>query len=334
MSQRQPSDGGTAAERLGARPRAQAQGAPAVLMVRPAQFGYNAQTADSNRLQQPASGSSADQAVSEFESLRSALESAGVRTCVVEDTHEPIKPDAVFPNNWVSFHSDGTVVLYPMHAPNRRLERRMDVLAAVERELPFRCRHLLDLTAEELRGRCLEGTGSLVLDHIGRVVYACRSVRTDESLVREWARTMQYEAEVFDAVGRDGTPIYHTNVMLAIGSRCALLCSDSVSKGDRDRVQARLRASGRRLIEIGLPAMYAFAANVLELRAVSPAGAAQSVLVMSARARRAFDADHWRALNESVDRIIDVALPTIETVGGGGVRCMLAEVPELAQAPA
>jgi len=123
MSQRQPSDGGSAAERIGARPRAQAQGAPAVLMVRPAQFGYNAQTADSNRLQQPASSSSADQAVSEFESLRSALESAGVRTCVVEDTREPIKPDAVFPNNWVSFHSDGTVVLddEPITEPHEKI---------------------------------------------------------------------------------------------------------------------------------------------------------------------------------------------------------------------
>src|SRR6204780_1714680 len=219
------------------------QCAHGVLLVRPACFGYNAQTAANNRFQQPAQHpDTAERARSEFAALATGIEGAGVRVCVVEDSAEPIKPDAVFPNNWVSFHSDGTVVLYPMHARNRRLERRTDVLAAVERELPFRCRHLLDLTAEELRGRCLEGTGSLV----------------------------------FDAVGRDGTPIYHTNVMLAIGSRCALLCSDSVSKGDRDRVQARLRASGRRLIEISLPAMYAFAANVLELRAASPAGAAES----------------------------------------------------------
>src|ERR1039457_4791078 len=136
---------------------------------------------------------------------------------------EPVKPDAVFPNNWVSFHNDGTVVLYPMHAENRRRERRLDILEAVESELSFHRRRLLDLSAEETRGRHLEGTGSLVLDHVERVAYACRSARTDETLVREWARAMHYEAEVFDAVGRDCAALYHTNIMLAIGSPCAAL---------------------------------------------------------------------------------------------------------------
>ncbi len=304
--------------------------APAVLMVRPAHFGFNPQTAHSNRFQRDAqvSAASSARALAEFSALHGALQAAGVRTCVIEDTLQPVKPDAVFPNNWVSFHSDGTIVLYPMCAPNRRPERRADILGLVEVELPFRRRRLLDLSAEESRGRYLEGTGSLVLDPRERVVYACRSARTDESLVREWARAMQYQAEVFDAFDGEGKALYHTNVMLSIGSRYAVICSEAIAAKDRERVRERLKASGRDLVEIGMNAMYAFACNVLELRARTSAGAMQSVLVMSSTARAAFDAEQWATLEAAVDRIIDVAIPTIETEGGGGVRCMLAEVPE------
>jgi hypothetical protein len=306
-----------------------AQCAPAVLMIRPAHFGFNAQTAASNRFQRhPGGASTAESAGREFTALARALESAGVGTCVIEDTADPIKPDAVFPNNWVSFHDDGTVVLYPMQAVNRRLERRLDALAAVARELRFCCRHLLDLSAEEQRGRYLEGTGSLVLDHIGRVAYACRSPRTDESLAREWAQAMHYDIEIFDAVGADGTPIYHTNVMLAIGARCAVLCSEAVAARDRERIRTRLRDGDRALIEIGYAAMSEFAANVLELRTPAAAGAAQSLLVLSSRARAAFEPAQLARIGEGVDRILEVSIPTVETVGGGGVRCMLAEVPE------
>jgi hypothetical protein len=309
---------------------AEAQGAPAVLMVRPARFGFNPQTAQSNRFQREVQESSASsaRALAEFSALHGALKAAGVRTCVVEDTAQPAKPDAVFPNNWVSFHGDGTIVLYPMHAANRRAERRADILAMVEAELTFNRRRLLDFSAEETRGRYLEGTGSLVLDHINHVAYACRSARTDESLVHEWARAMEYQAEVFDASDPDGQALYHTNVMLAIGSRCAVICSEAVAPKDRQRVLERLKATGRELIEVSMAAMYAFACNVLELRVQAQAGPAQSVLVMSSKARAAFDAKQWAQLDASVDRIVDVAIPTIETQGGGGMRCMLAEVPE------
>jgi hypothetical protein len=307
------------------------QCAAAVLMVRPAQFGFNPQTAASNRFQRDETAAATpNHALLEFASLASALATAGVRTCVVDDTEYPVKPDAVFPNNWVSFHSDGTVVLYPMQAANRRLERRLDILGAVERELGFRCRHLLDFSAEERHGRFLEGTGSLVLDHVERVAYACRSPRTDESLVREWAQAMRYDAELFDAAGADGTPIYHTNVMLAIGARCSVVCSDVISGAHRERLLTRLRASGRELIEIDRHAMQAFAGNVLELRAQPVHGAGSTLLVMSARARAALNAMQWQQINDSVDRVLVAALPTIETLGGGGARCMLAEVPEVA----
>ena len=299
-------------------------------MVRPAHFGFNVQTAQSNRFQrQPQEGSSAQAARAEMAALAQGLESAGVRTCTVEDTASPIKPDAVFPNNWVSFHDDGTIVLYPMQAANRRLERRLEVLAEVEHELRFHCRHLLDLSHEEQAGRYLEGTGSLVLDHLGRVAYACRSSRTDESLVQEWARAMHFEAEVFDAAGPDGAPIYHTNVMLAVGARCAVICSESIATRDRGRVLARLRDSGRELIEIDYAAMNDFACNLLELQVPTHDGGTQSLLVMSTRARAALGRERLARIAGAVDRVLDVPLPTIETVGGGGARCMLAEVPEV-----
>lgn len=306
------------------------QCATAVLMVRPARFGFNPQTADSNRFQQDrADEADAARALAEFEALATALRAAGVRVCVAEDTPEPAKPDAVFPNNWVSFHRDGTVVLYPMQAPNRRLERRMDVLGEVERTLGYRCVHLLDLSGEETRGRFLEGTGSLVLDHVRRVAYACRSPRTDASLVREWAAQLGYEAELFDAVGADGTPVYHTNVLLSIGARAAVLCSDALVPADRERVRTRLLGSGLQLVQIGVQAMHRFAGNVLELRSAVH-GPDRTVLVMSARAREALHADQWDALQAATDQVLVVPLPTIETLGGGGVRCMLAEVPEVA----
>lgn len=303
-------------------------------MMRPAHFGFNAQTAQSNRFQhQPQRdskhGGSAQAGRAESAAMTQALLSAGVRVCTVEDTASPIKPDAVFPNNWVSFHDDGTIVLYPMQAANRRFERRLEVLEAVEQSLRFRCRHLLDLSAEEEAGRYLEGTGSLVLDHIGRIAYACRSPRTDESLVREWARAMRYEAEVFDATGPDGAPIYHTNVMLAIGACCAVICSESMPPRDRERVQSRLRASGRQLIEIDYAAMHDFAGNLLELQLTAPDGRAQSLLVMSTRARAALGQERLARIAITVDRVLDVPLPTIEIVGGGGARCMLAEVPDV-----
>ncbi|MGA8708149.1 MAG: arginine deiminase-related protein [Steroidobacteraceae bacterium] len=307
------------------------QCAPAVLMLRPARFGFNAQTAPSNRFQHDDSaGGDPNHALLEFASFASALADAGVRTCVVDDTPEPQKPDAVFPNNWVSFHGDGTIVLYPMQAANRRLERRPDVLASVESAIGFRCSHLLDLSGEESHGRFLEGTGSLVLDHVERVAYACRSPRTDEALVREWAQALRYQPEIFDAAGTDGAAVYHTNVLLSIGSRYALLCSDALARADRVRVRARLQASGRQLIEISRRAMHEFAGNVLELRAQAPARPGQSLMVMSMRARAALDALQWQQINESVERVLVVALPTIETLGGGGARCMLAEVPEIA----
>ena len=254
---------------------------------------------------------------------------AGVQVCIAQDSAEPAKPDAVFPNNWVSWHHDGSVVLYPMLAPNRRAERRAGILASAARRSGFRRRRLIDLSAHEHEGRFLEGTGSLVLDHLQRVAYACRSARTDESLVRAWGELMGYEPLVFDAGDEDGRAIYHTNVMLALGTRWALVCGPAIAAADRARVLARLRASGRELIQIGMQAMRSFAGNLLELAGRDARGRARSVLALSTRARAALltEPGAWRALNGLVDEVVAVEVPTIESIGGGGVRCMLAEDP-------
>jgi hypothetical protein len=250
---------------------------------------------------------------------------------VVDDSAEPAKPDAVFPNNWVSFHADGTVVLYPMQAPNRREERRIEVLQAVEARLHFRRSRLVDLRAHEDQGHMLEGTGSLVLDHVHRIAYACRSPRTDESLVHKWSELMNYDPLLFDALGTDGTPIYHTNVLLSIGSKWAVVCADAIAGADCERVLRPLRDSGREIIEISLKAMTRFAGNILELRGTDASAGARSVLVLSETARTALQQLYnkaWERLNDRVDQVVAAAIPTIESVGGGSVRCMLAEVPE------
>jgi hypothetical protein len=303
----------------------------AVLMVRPARFAFNAQTAPSNALQRPVgmdASALAAQARLEFDGFVAALRAEGIAVLVIEDSAEPVKPDAVFPNNWVSLHADGTLVLYPMLAASRRLERQLLDLAALESRLGFHCRQLLDLTHHEQQGRYLEGTGSLVLDHVARVAYANRSARTDEGLVREWSLQLGYEPLLFDALDERGAPYYHTNVLLWIGTRCALLCAEALPGPDRERVRASLRAAGRELIEIDRAAVRAFAGNLLELASWDEALGDCSVLVMSATARAAFTPGQYALLSGSVDTVILVPVPLIEQVGGGSVRCMLAEVPQ------
>jgi hypothetical protein len=320
---------------MAARDDAGMQCAQGALLVRPARFGYNPQTAATNRFQTPAAQSPdpAGRARIEFDALKAALEDAGVGLCAVDDTSEPAKPDAVFPNNWVSFHRDGTVVLYPMQAPNRRAERRMEVLESVESQLGFKRRRLLDLRQHENDGHMLEGTGSLVLDHVHRIAYACRSARTDEALVREWSAQMSYEPLLFDARGADGTPVYHTNVLLSIGARWTVVCTEAIAEADRERVLQRLHDSEREVIEISMPAMAGFAGNILELSASDASGGAHGVLLLSEQARLALqqpDSLHWDRLSGCVDEVVAIAVPTIESIGGGSVRCMLAEVPDTA----
>jgi hypothetical protein len=297
------------------------------MMVRPRHFGYNPQTAGTNRFQQAGSGGDvAQRALREFDAFAAALGAEGVRVCVVPDSDSPAKPDAVFPNNWVSFHTDGTVVLYPMYAENRRTERRQAVVDAVARETGFVVRRVLDLTGHEKSGRYLEGTGSLVLDHLARVAYACRSPRTDESVAREWAQAMGYELELFDAFDEGGTAIYHTNVAVHVGTRIAVVALDAIAVADRERVSERLTRSGREVITIDHTEMRAFAGNMLEVGSWDEYLGDFTILVMSETARHALATSKYVRLYASVDAVLAVPLEVIERHGGGSVRCMLAEV--------
>ncbi len=303
------------------------QCADAVLMIRPACFGYNPETAPNNAFQHaegPANAAVSAQA--EFDALAAALVGEGVQVCIVADCAEPAKPDAVFPNNWVSFHADGTVVLYPMQALSRRAERRGDVLQAVSAQLGFRVTRVLDLTGHEREGRFLEGTGSLVLDRSVRVAYACRSARTDAVVLEEWAQALGYESVLFEAADRGGMPFYHTNVLMSLGERFALIGAEAIAAADRARVLERVRAGGRELIEVGYGELEHFAGNVLELATQDEALGDCRILVMSRAARAALAPDTFARLAACTDDVLVVPLPTIERLGGGSARCMLAEV--------
>jgi hypothetical protein len=298
-------------------------------MVLPGSFGFNEETAATNTFQQRQAvpdPNAAQAARAEFGQLVQALRSEGVSVCVVEDSVDPAKPDAVFPNNWVSFHDDGTLVLYPLQSASRRVERRQDVIASAVSELGFRVSHLLDLTHYESAGHFLEGTGSLVLDHQQRVAYACLSPRTHAEVLTDWACELGYEVVSFSAADRQGVPLYHTNVLMCIGERLAVVGSEAIVSADRGRVLDRLRASGRELLEIGHDAIERFAGNMLELGTWDEALGDSRVLLMSESARRALTPGQFAQLSGCTDTVLAVPIPTIEKLGGGSVRCMLAEV--------
>ncbi len=300
------------------------QSASAVLMIRPANFGANPETAQSNAFQKSAeSGATAQsRALAEFDALAEALRAAGVVVELFEDRPEPVTPDAVFPNNWVSFHADGSAWLYPMLALNRRWERRQDILDALKSERGYALTDVHDLSYSELDGRYLEGTGSLVLDRVNRVAYAGLSPRTDGRLLQDWAGRAGYEVVSFHPRDTKGRLIYHTNVMLCIGAGFALGCFDCIADvAERERVTQRLAATGHEGIAISPYQMESFAGNMLEL-----AGRyGETVLAMSARAERALNPNQRAALEKHA-RIVSSPIDTIEDCAGGSVRCMLAEI--------
>jgi hypothetical protein len=300
------------------------QSASAVLLVRPAAFGFDADTAATNAFQSPPSAGGDEairgQAIAEFEQVSHALGDAGVRTLVVDDRAELRCPDAVFPNNWISTHHDGTVVLYPMLAPSRRRERRGDIVDSLRSE--FAVRRVVDLSPNEDSGRFLEGTGSLVFDHEAGVVYACLSPRTHRGMVAEIQALLGYEPIVFHAGDAAGREIYHTNVMMMVGTGVVVIAAEAIADaGERRRVLERLRATRRRIIEISRDQLAGFAANALELRT----GRGDPLLALSARAWSVLSPDQRESLASDF-RIVRVPLPTIESVGGGSLRCMIAEI--------
>jgi hypothetical protein len=296
-----------------------------ILVVRPHFFGANAETSASNFFQQAPAAAPDDirrRAVSEFNRMVCALEGAGANPIVFEDTDSPVKPDAVFPNNWVSFHADGTVFLYPMEATNRRAERRSDIVEKLSEQYGFHVREIVDLSSGEERGQFLEGTGSLVLDRPHRVAYAALSSRTHMTALADFAQHAGYEICAFEAVDSGGDVVYHTNVMMSVGREFAVICADAiVDASKREAVLATLSAGGREIIEISVAQMEHFGGNILQLdtRSGTP------LIVMSESARGEMSKAQLEKLSR-YGEILPVSIETIEAVGGGSIRCMIAEV--------
>lgn len=294
-----------------------------ILLVKPAHFAYNEQTASSNAFQNAEmvdTDSVQEKALLEFEGLASTLRSIGVEVIEIEDSEFPVTPDAVFPNNWLSLHEDGTIVLYPMCAPNRRLERRKDILDRLGDK--YSIKEVIDLSHSEEQGQFLEGTGSIVFDHLSKVAYACISQRTDRSLFENLCKRLNYRPICFIAVDSTGKAIYHTNVMMCIGTGFAVICAESIpSQEQRKRVQHELVNSGREIVEISLAQMARFAGNMLEMET----GKGERALVLS---KTAFDSlsARQKAVLAQYCELLPIGIPTIEQAGGGSVRCMMAEV--------
>ncbi len=292
-----------------------------ILMIRPVDFKFNEQTAANNKFQVASETQGVQaQALKEFDGFVELLRQNDVDVTVVDDTLQPETPDSIFPNNWVSFHEDGSVYLYPMFSENRRLERRKEILDGLNTR--FEVNHVSDLSFYEMQHAFLEGTGSMVLDRANKIAYACLSVRTDEEVLDNFCMLTGYEPVAFQAVDSDNFPIYHTNVMMCIGDRFAVICLDSIrNPEERLQVSISLKGSGKEIIEISLGQMNKFAGNMLQV--ANAAG--ESLLVMSEQAYLSLNPEQIVAL-EQYSRIIYAPLYTIEKNGGGSARCMLAEI--------
>jgi len=298
-----------------------------ILMIRPAQFRMNEQTAVNNYFQAQA-GMTPEavekKAQEEFDAYVSVLREKGVQVTVVQDTLDPDTPDALFPNNWVSFHQDATVALYPMFAENRRLERREAVLEILEED-GFIIDQVMDYTAAEDSGIFLEGTGSLILDRVHKKAYCALSSRADEELFIEFCEDFEYTPVIFTAnqtVEGKRLPIYHTNVMMCLAETFAVICSDSIDdKKVRKAVLNHLKEDGKEVIAISEVQMHRFAGNMLQVLGSNET----PYLVMSTTAYESLQADQLSKIRKHCE-IIHADLSTIETCGGGSARCMMAEV--------
>jgi hypothetical protein len=304
------------------RPAQVAQSTNSVLMIRPSRFYPNPETAIDNAFQSCARfdmDSLTAAARSEFDFAVQNLRDAGVTVYVFEDTAEPEKPDAVFPNNWISTHHDGRVALFPMYSELRRRERRYDIIEELRKR--YKITEVIDYSSFEKKGCCLEGTGSLVLDHVNSIAYVSLSNRSNPKVVRRFADDFGYEAVTFTSVGSDGRPIYHTNVMMCVGSEFAMVGLAMIpNKLERQQVRARLEASGKEIVELAPEQVANFAGNAIELHDSTGA----KLLVLSTRALRTLNQEQRTVLTRHA-RLVSLELPTIE-LGGGSARCMIATI--------
>ncbi len=296
-----------------------------ILMIRPVNFEFNQETAESNAFQNAEFGEqnkdkSQQIALKEFDEMVSQLRKSGVNVIVIEDTAAPYTPDSIFPNNWVSFHGNGSVITYPMQAENRRLERREDIIVQLSEK--FYINRRIDLSGFEADNKFLEGTGSMVLDRKFKIAYACLSPRTNEDVLKEFSSQMNYEIVSFNAVDGAGKQIYHTNVVMCIGDMFAVICLEAIPDLDeRLTVRNSLEQSGKRVVEISLEQMNQFAGNMLEIKSQK----GQKMLVMSSSAYHSLNSKQLAILNEYCT-IYHFDLSMIEGNGGGSARCMMAEI--------
>ncbi|WP_114819963.1 citrulline utilization hydrolase CtlX [Chryseobacterium sp. KLBC 52] len=296
-----------------------------VLMIEPIAFGYNAETAKNNYFQVEQTGSDIQsKALAEFNTFVGKLREKGINVITIKDTLDPHTPDSIFPNNWVSFHKDGKVVLYPMFASNRRVERREDIIESI-RNQGFEVAEIDDWSFSETQGHFLEGTGSMIFDHDNKIAYGSVSLRLDEKLFREFCTKYGFTPVVFHSfqtVGTERLPIYHTNVMMCVADQFVVICLDCIDDElEREKVTETIKGSGKEIIEISEEQMQQFAGNMLQVQNKD----GEKFLVMSQTAYQSLSSEQVAAI-EKYCPIIYSDLNTIEVNGGGSARCMLAEV--------
>ncbi|HUB62437.1 MAG TPA: arginine deiminase-related protein [Puia sp.] len=291
-----------------------------LLMIRPVNFNFNAETAVNNTFQANATADPQTQALEEFDQLVQLLRDNDVDVTVIDDIPEPYTPDSIFPNNWISFHDEGLICLYPMYAANRRLERKPAVIRQLSRR--FHINRTLDFSSHEKEQRYLEGTGSMVLDRDFKIAYACLSPRTDKTVLLDFCARTGYTPEIFTAVDSNGQAIYHTNVMMCVADRYVVACLDSLpNPNERAHFIHTVRTTGKSLIPITTDQMNRFAGNMLQIHNRT----GERLLVMSSQAFHSLTPDLVQELT-AFNRILHSPLRTIETNGGGSARCMLAEI--------
>jgi len=298
-----------------------------VLMIDPGYFGFNEEASITNKFQRKISELSEvqirDIAALEFQNFVETLSDFGVDVIVVKDTNEPETPDAVFPNNWISTHTDGTIVTYPMATASRRLERRQDVLDFLTDEFGYSNYLSMEESEEGDAAKFLEGTGSMVMDHEAKVIYAALSPRTDSALLKELADKIGYTTCEFTAHGKEGELVYHTNVMMCVAENYAVVGMDTIVESDRQRVMDSLTTAGKEIIALDNTQVYqSFAGNMLQLRNQSD----ETILVMSTTAYDSLLDDQLKALEGLNDHVVHVPIHMIELIGGGSARCMMAEI--------
>ena len=292
-----------------------------ILMVRPYQFYFNQQTAANNFFQSNINIENANElAIAEFDAMVEKLRAHQIKVNVVQDTKDPSTPDSIFPNNWISTHPDGTLCLYPMYAENRRAERKSSVIEFLQSN--YKIENTLDLTDLEKEGIFLEGTGSMVLDHQNKIAYGCLSERLDKNAFNEWCDKMQFKAIAFKAVDDKAQPIYHTNVMMCMGDQFVVICLDSIpNEQERQMLLDSFARTNKEVIEISQDQLNHFAGNMLQVFDITE----KPHLIMSEQAYKSLHTAQLKSL-EKYNPLLPISIPTIEALGGGSTRCMMAEI--------